>query len=307
MKPKFSSSLEALSIALLFVLTGVNSAAVLAQEPVNDTKPPSHSSLTPAPKVGPPLQLLTEAIGTRKLVLIGEWHGTQEIPALVGDLVAYEAKAGKPIVLALEITSVDQELVDRYMRSADHPADKAKLLAGKHWQKPIHDGRDSQAMFALIERMRQLRHQGADVAVDFFDQDGPAERNKRMADHLRNTVLHSAHATVLVLTGNVHAMTSAPPQEMFDGGKRVELPMTAGRYLADLHPLSINITAVTGESWGCMDGACKVQRIPSRPAISATRWDAVLEFESPAESAWNATLMLPLFSPSPPALTRTDK
>lgn len=98
-------------------------------------------------------------------------------------------------------------------------------------------------MLELVERVRAKRHGGADVAIDFFDVPGDGDRDKRMADHLRTVVQRSPNAIIVILTGNIHAMTARPSGTMFNNGKQIEPPMTAGRYLADLSPLSINISA----------------------------------------------------------------
>ncbi len=255
-----------------------------------------------------PVRLLAEAIDEHKLVLLGEMHGTQETPALVADLVeqnvgGHEPRADDPIVLALEITSNDQPDVDRYMASNGTPADKTALLAGSHWQDAMHDGRDSQAMSGLIERMRQLKSAGADVSIDLFDAPGSGDRNERMAEHLRALVRHAPRASVLVLTGNVHAMTTAPPWKMFDDGKEIKPPMTAGRYLADLHPLSINIVAGGGDAWNCSGRDCGVHPIYG----PGTQREATLAFADPSESAWDATLTLPRFTASLPAVSTASQ
>lgn len=271
-----------------------------------ETQDETPHALAPAPQhAAAPLslRLLIDAIGTHGFVLFGEMHGTSEIPALVADFVEQASSAHipgghNPIVLALEINSDDQPVVDRYMASNGMPADKSALLAASHWQGAMHDGRDSQAMSGLIERMRQLRHAGADVSIDLFDEPGTGERDKRMADHLRALVQRAPRATVLILTGNVHAMTAAPPGEIYDDGVRIELPMTAGRYLADLHPLSINIDAAGGDAWYCMGRACGVHPMLDRGVLH----EATLEASAPPNSAWDATLTLPSFTASPPAV-----
>lgn len=287
--------------------------SVAACGPTSGSKVDAQSQVTataPAPPVDDqpatprkPVKLLADAIGTHKLVLLGELHGTRETPALVADLVEYLARNGRQVVLALEITSADQPVVDRYMASGDDPTDSAALLAGSHWQETMHDGRDSRAMFEMIQRMRQLSDAGADVSIDLFDEAGDGERNKRMAEHLRGVVRDASQATVLVLTGNVHAMTAEPPWKMFEGGKQIKPPMTAGRYLADLHPLSINIDAASGQAWNCSGHDCA-----ANPVLDRGRQDqAVLVFSESTESAWNAILTMPEFTASPPAVSAPTK
>jgi len=244
------------------------------------------------------IDLLAEAIADHRLVLLGEIHGTREIPALVGTLVERESARGGKVILALEIVTQDQAGVDRYLRSSGSAADRKALLSGAHWREPMHDGRDSVAMFELIERVRRLRAQGRDVAIAFFDPGNVDDRNLGMADNLRAVASGAPDARLLVLTGNVHAMTAAPPWEMFDGGKRIEPPMTAGRLLADLRPFSIDIAAAIGDAWNCT-GVCGVHPVHPRDARGAV---PRLEFQAPQDSAWDASLLLPRFSASRPAI-----
>jgi hypothetical protein len=243
--------------------------------------------------------LLLRAIGKHRLVLLGELHGTREIPALVGEVVDAYAARHRAVVLALEIPAQEQGRIDRYLASRGSCADRVALLAGRHWREPVHDGRDSEAMYTLIDQMRQLRARHLPVTVMAFDH-GSADmdtRNRRMAQALRTRLTREPGATVLVLTGNVHAMTRRPPWDLFDKGKRIEPPMTAGRYLADLGPLSIDVEGASGAYWACVAGGCRVQRIEGR----APQREPLLEHHG-SDSAWDAALVLPHFTPSPPAI-----
>jgi hypothetical protein len=123
-------------------------------------------------------------------------------------------------------------------------------------------------------------------------------RDRGMADALRAVVSGAPDARVLVLTGNVHAMTAAPPWAMFDGGRRIEPPMTAGRLLSDLHPFSVDIEATAGDAWTCT-GPCGVHPVHARDAGGQV---PRLEFRAASDSAWNASLLLLRFSASPPAI-----
>ena len=160
----------------------------------------------------------------------------------------------------------------------------------------MHDGRDSVAMAGLIERMRALRSTGADVSIALFDAPGKDERNARMAVSLRSAIAAHPRARVLVLTGNVHAMTGKPPQ-MFSEGKPYELPMTTARHLADLHPVSIDVRAMQGDLWICQE-ICGRKALPSSgrtiSAPSIERYDA--------GQAWDYLVKLPRFTASPPAV-----
>jgi hypothetical protein len=243
--------------------------------------------------------LLLQAINGRGVVLLGEMHGTQEAPMLAGQLVSHYASQCQPVRLGLEIAHDEQPGVDRFLDSHGDEQARRALLAGAQWRAPF-DGRDSEAMFELIDLVRRLRASGADVGVVYFDDADPdmTRRNLHMADVLRAAAASAPRATLLVLTGNVHAMTHAPPGGLFLDGKRLAPPMSVGRDLSDLHPLSIDIDAASGEYRACMHGQCRLQSVQPH----ATLANPALEKPAPGESAWDFTLTLPRFHASAPAL-----
>lgn len=243
----------------------------------------------------PALALLQRAAGADRVVLLGELHGTKESPRLAGDFVASSARTG-PVILALEIDRRQQPLLSRYLASGGDAGARAALLAGEHWQDTMHDGRDSLAMLHLIERMRTLRAAGAPVAVLAFD---PAvadmdARNRGMARILRRAAALAPAARLIVLTGNVHAMTH--PQEVFLDGRRILLE-TAGHALADLAPVSVDIRGAAGEAWAC-HSTCAEQPVTRSPRALAA---PTLERNAPG-SGWDYTLTLPRLGASPPAI-----
>jgi hypothetical protein len=246
--------------------------------------------------------LIDADTGGRHIVMLGEIHGTHEIPAIAGELAARWTRGASrhPLLLGLEAASVDQSRVDRYLASKGTAADRASLLAGAHWTERHHDGRDSQAMAALIERMRALRAAGADVSIAMFDAPGTGERDARMAASLRKAIAAHPAARVLVLTGNVHAMTGKPP-EMFNDGKPFTPPTTMARHLADLHPVSIEFRAMQGDAWTCQD-TCGRHALPTGTRSMA---GPTLERHDPGES-WDYLVALPRFTASPPAVSTGD-
>jgi len=243
-------------------------------------------------------KLIDDELAGQRFVMIGEMHGTAETPAIAGAVLARwtGGKQAGPVLLGLEITSDDQARVDRYLASKGTAADRADLLAGAHWTEPMHDGRDSLAMAALLERVRALRAAGAGIDVALFDAPGDGERDTRMAGSLRNAIAAHPGARVMVLTGNVHAMTGEPP-EMFRAGKPYKLPVTMARHLADLHPVSIDVRAMQGDFWVCQD-TCGIHALPpptrSIDVPSLGRTD-------PGES-WDYRMALPRFTASRPAV-----
>jgi hypothetical protein len=101
---------------------------------------------------------------------------------------------------------------------------------------------------------------------------------------------------VLVLTGNVHAMTGEPPQ-MFNEGKPYKLPTTMARRLADLHPASVDIRAMQGDMWVCQD-TCGVHALPPPKRTI----DVPELSRNPPGDTWDYRVALPRFTASLPAV-----
>ncbi|WP_052108111.1 hypothetical protein [Aerolutibacter daejeonensis] len=248
-------------------------------------------------------ELVLDAMGEHRLVLLGELHGTHETPALVAALLSRLGARDETLVLALEIARQEQSAVDDFLASNGDAVARSRLLAGSHWQA-IHDGRDSASMLALIEHVRRLRQGGRTVQVVLFDDlDAFSVRGRRdalMAEHLRATVAANPQARVLVLTGNIHAMVRSSKSQMVSADdKPVQLPGTAGDYLADLNPWSLRIDGAEGSMWVCFGARdCGVRPVRGggpqpRPTLT------LLGNDEP----WDARLLLPQFTASPPAIT----
>lgn len=245
-------------------------------------------------------KLIDASVAGRRFVMLGEIHGTAENPAIAGELAARWATGDRaqPVLLGLEAASADQARVDRYLASKGGAADRAGLLAGKHWTEPMHDGRDSRAMAALIERMRALRAGGADVSIALFDAPGGGERDARMAASLRSAIAAHPGARVLVLAGNVHAMTG-PPNPMTNDGKPYTPPTTMARHLADLHPVSIDFRALRGDAW-----TCRGRNDCGPHAVHTAGWSITrptIDRHDPGD-AWDYLVTLPRFTASSPAI-----
>lgn len=210
----------------------------------------------PPPPIAEAADSLVAAAGDRRLVLLGEKHGTREIPQLVAEL-AQRWSADAPLLLALEMPHSEQPALRDFLRATDAATARARLLARPYWQlhDDRHDGRRSHDVLDLLEQVRTLRTQGRDIALLAYDVDtttlrGPGERDARMAARLRAAYAALPRGRLLVLTGNVHAMTArpddAPPQ----------LPVPMGSFLRDLDPLAVDVVARDGAFWGCLQREC---------------------------------------------------
>jgi hypothetical protein len=199
-------------------------------------------------------------------VVFGEAHGTKEIPALFGDVVC-QASASRTVVVALEWPQEMQASLDDYMASDGSRAARKRSLSAPFWSNRTPDGRTSQAMFDLIERLRRLRASGRPVSVKAFApppellrfrQDYYELEMARNLAHIAND--NPARPLVLVLTGNVHA-----------GKRRADASrgglLGAVGHLPPVEVVSLDAARNGGEEW-----ACGVDK-PLRPGVELSLKD----------------------------------
>jgi hypothetical protein len=258
--------------------------------------------------------LLPDGPEARVLVL-GELHGTHEAPALAGAVVEQRLDTGLPVTLALEIHAAEQPRLDAFLASEGDPAARGALLSGAFWKTPNErsDGRRSMAMLSLIERMRERREEGDDVRVLAFDAGkaggGANERNRRMAEVLRDAINDAPERAFVVLIGNYHARRAAPT--LIGGlmpGESAPVPTMA--HLADLPMFRVNVSASVGGFWACGSERCGPQSLRARDGDIADESDASASV-APAQfvatphdaPGWDAQLVLPRFSVAEPVVT----
>lgn len=157
-------------------------------------------------RCGPPVPGMEDVLHPGAVVLLGELHGTKELPALVGRLACHAASAGTPVVVGLEVPREEQVAVDAYMDSDGGEEARAELLHGTFWRRPYQDGRSSVARLELLERLRGWRQAGQPLSVLAFDVRGQGSvRAAGLARRLKWARDRAPAATLLVLVGNVQA------------------------------------------------------------------------------------------------------
>lgn len=196
---------------------------------------------------------LRDLAGPRRLLLLGEFHGTREIPRLVARLATDYAAEG-PVLLGLEVDHREQAALDAYLRSDGGPAARAALERGRFWQRADdqHSALATHDLLDLVDALRALRAQGRDVAVLAYDvaTDTPRPdrdwRDRAMAASVGAAYRALPRGRLLMLGGNVHAMKRRP------GYLPAGAPTPAGWHLRGLAPFSVRITARSGHSWACV-------------------------------------------------------
>jgi hypothetical protein len=166
---------------------------------------PARYSRADSPPCGPGIRGAAQVLRPGLTVLLGEVHGTQQVPRFLGDLACRAAAAGLAVVVLLEIPADEDPGFARYLGSGGSAADRARLLAGEFWRSPHPDGRSSRAMANLLEQLRRLRASGAQVAVaGLIDMKPARDSDAGMADRLIAARRQSPEALLLALAGNNH-------------------------------------------------------------------------------------------------------
>jgi len=221
----------------------------------------------PATRVDDTATQIIAFAGDRRLVMLGEYHGTVETPLLVADLMERYSRNHAPVRLGLELPMSENAALARYLRSNGDSDARAALRNSPFWRvkDDQHDGRRSRDMLALIEHLRVLRQQGRDIGVAGYDMetgsaDSSEQRDAAMATHLRQQFMAMPNAArMLVLTGNVHAMRALPSNASPD------MQRTMASYLLDLPLYSVRLEALRGHFWGCMK-PCRALPLTEHPA-----------------------------------------
>lgn len=211
------------------------------------------------------------------LLVLGEVHGTREIPQFVAAYLCTAARSRRKLTLALEYPASEQASLDRFFASSGASADVARLLSGPFWRRAMQDGRSSEDMLRLLLSIRVLRADGADLRVLAIDSDGVADqRDAAMADHLRSALRQEPGRQVLALLGALHAVRSK--------GNRFDPQYESAVFrLADQHPLALTVATAGGQAWVC--------QASTAASCQVTEWD--INRVSPAPAA--------LFTLTPPS------
>ncbi|CAM4150162.1 hypothetical protein [Corallococcus exiguus] len=145
-----------------------------------------------------------------RVMLLGELHGTQEVPRFIAQSVCQLVTSGMPVTVGLELPVENEERITTFLQSQGGEVDWLKLMEAPFWRSPYPDGRGSEAVANMLEQLRQLRAQGLDVAVFVYDH--PKLSRQKREDALARTVLAQVKATPrrfhLVVSGNIHSRTA---------------------------------------------------------------------------------------------------
>ena len=109
-------------------------------------------------------------IDQKKIVVLGETHGTNEIPLFLFDLIKTCQSVSGRIAIGVEVNENYQRDIDDYMRTGNIQI----LRNSGFFNTEFKDGRSSQAVALLLNNIRGLNR----VRVFCFDNDIRIQHNR---------------------------------------------------------------------------------------------------------------------------------
>ncbi|MGH9136871.1 MAG: hypothetical protein ACRD0G_07455 [Acidimicrobiales bacterium] len=208
-------------------------------------------STSPAGRECQPIVHVDTLLATGTVVLVGELHGTAESPAFVGAVACHAVDAGLDVSVALEIPTPEDDRIQTFLDSDGTADDRSELLDGSFWQAGEQDGRSSEAMAALLDRLRALRAAGLPVEVVLLDDTtGRGSGDQALAERLVAAADANEAGLVVSLTGNVHNPVVRGTEwdpDFEPMGYLAAQQLEPGRIVA------LDVASAGGSAWVCVD------------------------------------------------------
>lgn len=201
----------------------------------------------------------TDALLARpeRILVVGDWHGTVEIPAAFLGIVCEAAEQG-PVTIALEMPETERTLFRNALAAPTEEAAREIFLHGDFGNPRSADGRNSVAMLDMMVGFWRLKAAGRDVSIHPFmavestisgrDQ---AWWELEMAYGISRALVTRPDARVVVFVGDLHARKVGYPRF-----PDVGLPAAGHLHASDT--LTLHTALQGGESWSCQP-SCGVQ------------------------------------------------
>lgn len=204
-----------------------------------------------------PEKSLSQSDLQARIIIVGEGHGSQEMPDYFLKIACRLIQENKPLLIGLEIPASEQLAINNYMQSDGDLGDRTDLLSGIFWHRGRKFGMASEALLSIIETSRKWKKSGISVLVFSYDQaegSWPERLQKKESfwGGYREAImglnidararLYPNH-TLLIFSGGIHARKN-------DGGANYYPSMAyqlAARYMIK----TITFSYPEGETWHC--------------------------------------------------------
>jgi len=243
---------------------------------------------------------LTPLLQSGTVLLLGELHGTVEVPQFVADTTCLALDAGHRVTVGLEIPKEEKAVTFAYLESKGLSEDRATLLRSAFWQGSFKDGRTSEAMLDLIEQLRLLKQAGRPVELALLDSAGVKQRDHAMAEQLEKVIAASPKNFFVVLTGNLH-------NRMIQGASWDENWKAMGYLVSRRVPthrfFSLDLSFTEGTAWFCGADACKEHKISGKGEGESRK---IILHESLSASGYHGIFHVGSVTASPPVDTSLE-
>jgi hypothetical protein len=175
------------------------------------------------------------ALDAGHVLILGDMHGTEQIPEFAALAVCSALRQGRSVGLFVEWPSSLQARL----------ADTTALLSDPFFAGTYQDGRRSGAMLQLVALAESWTRNGAQLAVIAMDPvDG--DRNVGMAAAVRAWTTEHPQSVAIVLVGNVHS-------RLTQGWRQNAAYRPMGLQLIDLGDKlrSLDVRYANGVGWNC--------------------------------------------------------
>lgn len=234
----------------------------------------------------------------KRFLVFGETHGTVEMPKAFAEIVCAIAPK-RAVVVTVEYPVDETDAFATYLASKGGPGDRAKLFEDARWAQGKQDGRKSQAIFGMLQRLRALRAGGAKIDIATHLKMRPksaADHEAGMAEGLVAIAKRFPAAQIVTLVGNAHAI------RVRGAGGAAFPPMAA--QLPEGQVYSVIFTGPAGTAWVCKSGGemtvvCGEHDIPGRirtasPALLLEKLGYDLQIELGSTTASPPAFRTPL-------------
>ncbi|MET0401532.1 MAG: hypothetical protein ABW123_03975 [Cystobacter sp.] len=250
---------------------------------------------------GVPILGLGKLARAGHVVLLGELHGTRQVPHFVAQSACQVVTQGLPVTVGVEMPDGNQARLEAFIASQGAEEDWAKLMESPFWRSPYPDGRNSEGVVSLLEALRRLRAQGQDVRVFAYDHpplEGEA-REEAMARRVLEVAAASPRRVLLVVSGNLH------PRQVKGlpwNGDYQPMGLRVARERRGVY--SLDIAYKSGTAWICALGAEQKLECGVRPTKGRDHGDRyfVQLFDARDAQGYQGLFYVGAVSASPPAV-----
>lgn len=185
-----------------------------------------------------------------RILVVGDNHGTVEIPAAFLGIVCEAARQG-PVTVALEMPETERVLFRNAMAAPTEAAARNTLLYGAFGNPRSTDGRNSQAMLEMMLGFWRLKAAGHDIAIHPFMAEESRIQGRdqawwelEMAYGISRALVSRPDARVLVFVGDLHARKIG-----YSFWPDVGVPAAGHLHAADT--FTLHIAQQGGGAWQC--------------------------------------------------------